>query len=328
MNSKNPYFYRSKNSIYHHFFIAILFGIISNWQSTIFAQNQNLKLDLLQGKWLFRALENKVNFEIHAQTSTYNPWFIHFEISHDTCKMVRLAEIKDHNYRYDTLIFTIQLVDQSMLFFPITKNHLKKPAYQLEIEAIQNQSIRLIDKQAATQEPTLLVRNSSYTFTFSRHDDLYQSGWNSQRELLGKWYVPEDFLNELKESKDTLLLNKKPFYYHSTMELYGAECDSLFHYKTVEIFDETLKINDSLDFKPCHPASNSLVVLTPREPFFSFKDMNIYYSIIPAKKIIEISYPETTNVKDETGLYEIKRTLFRYKYLQKNDQLYFIKTND
>jgi hypothetical protein len=95
----------------------IFFWILIFIQISCKAQSQDLKLDLLQGKWMFRALQAQVNTDISANTTSFNPWNIHFEIRKDTCTMIRLREITSKIHRYDTKYFTIELLEDNLLFF-------------------------------------------------------------------------------------------------------------------------------------------------------------------------------------------------------------------
>lgn len=305
-------------------FIGLIFWTFTLFQSTTFAQSQDLKLDLLQGKWMFRALHAQVNSDISANTTSFNPWNIHFEIRKDTCTMIRLREITSKIHRYDTTFFTIELLEDNLLFFLINKSVFKKPAYQLQIKQLNNQTVTFIDSDAAQGSPSLLVNAAELSFTFSRHADLYQTTINPQRQLKGKWYVSENFLVDIKAQKDTILATNFPRSYEKTIDFFETACDTVLRYYCLKIGDETWKIKDSVAFKPCTTNNESVGAIEAPEEFLSLVDFSIYYYIIPDMQIIELSIPKLTGEKDSHGMPMVERNkvLYHYKFAGKQFELF------
>ncbi len=300
-------------------YILVTFLVILFTKNCL-AQSHNIRLDMLQGTWMFRSLDATLNFDMEAKTQTYNPWNIHFNIHQDTCVMIKMIDVLSGNRVYDTSVYCIQADSNQLLFFSPADERKKKPVYNLQIVSLKNQTLVLEDIQAERKKKSLLFTNEKILFSFSRHHDLYQSAMNAQRQLVGTWYCHYDFLNEVLHGKDTFVFSSTPKYY--TFELSAnKKCnDTVFRYRFIRIGDENIQYKgDSIYIKSCTPEVMYASEGEYLDAYFMAKTP--YYYIVPQNNLIEIVIPQETNKKDKFHMpaYEQKSFLFHYRI--EEDQL-------
>lgn len=311
-------------SFYRIYVLMIFLAMLLTQNSS--AQSRNIRLEMLQGQWMFRSLDATLNFDMEAKTQTFNPWNIHFNIYQDTFVMIKMVDMLSGNRVYDTSVYSIQIDSNQMLFFLPDDERKRKPVYNLQIVSLKNQALVLEDIQGERKKKSLLFTNEKILYTFSRHQDLYQSAMNLQRQLAGTWYGHHNFLEDVLHGKDTLLFTSMPIYYKYELSKNKKCNDTVFRYRLIRIGDENITYkDDSVFIKSCIP--EVMYASEGEYPDAYFMVKTPYYFIIPQKKMIEVVIPQETDQKDgfQMPVYEHRSFLFHYQ-LEK-DQLILIKAS-